>query len=77
MNAATWLDGAVAGFGAAAICAAFAFHDVSLSAGGGTASVAFNLAYPIGDVLLLAMVVAGTAILPGRTKALARRVAID
>jgi len=69
LNAATWLDGAVAAGGAAAICAAFAFHDVSLSAGGGTASVAVNLAYPIGDVLLLAMVVAGTAILPGRTKA--------
>jgi diguanylate cyclase (GGDEF)-like protein len=69
LSAATWLDGAVAGVGAAAICAAFAFHDVSLSAGGGAASVAVNLAYPIGDVLLLGMVVAGTAILPGRTKA--------
>jgi diguanylate cyclase len=69
LSAATWLDGAVAGIGAAAICATFAFHDVSLSAGGDTASVAVNLAYPIGDLLLLAMVVAGTAILPGRTKA--------
>jgi diguanylate cyclase len=69
LSAATWLDGAVAGVGAAAICAAFAFHDVSLSAGGDTASVAVNLAYPIGDVLLLGIVVAGTAILPGRTKA--------
>ena len=69
LSAATWLDGAVAGVGAAAICAAFAFHDVSLTAGGGTASVAVNLAYPIGDILLLAMVVAGTTILPGRTKA--------
>ena len=69
LSAATWLDGAVAGLGAAAICAAFAFHDVSLTAGGGPASVAVNLAYPIGDILLLAMVVAGTTILPGRTKA--------
>ena len=69
LSAATWLDGAVAGLGAAAICAAFAFHDVSLTAGGNAASVAINLAYPIGDVLLLAMVVAGTAILPGRNRA--------
>ncbi len=69
LSAATWLDGAVAGLGAAAICAAFAFHDVSLTAGGGAASVAVNLAYPIGDVLLLAIVVAGTAILPGRNRA--------
>ena len=66
---ATWLDGAVAGLGAAALCAAFVFAGVMRSAGGGTAAVATDLAYPIGDLLLLVMVVGGTAVLPGRRKA--------
>jgi diguanylate cyclase (GGDEF)-like protein len=66
-SVSTWLDGAIAGLGAAAVCAAFAFHSVLLDAGGSTLSVATNLAYPIGDVLLLVMVVGGTAIMPGRT----------
>jgi hypothetical protein len=55
---ATWLDGAVAGLGAAAICAAFAFV--------ASFKAPVNLVYPIGDVLLLALVVGGTAVLPGR-----------
>jgi diguanylate cyclase len=63
---ATWLDGAVAGLGAAAVCAAFAFHTIVLSIGAHPAAVAVNLVYPIGDVLLLALVVGGTAVLPGR-----------
>lgn len=62
---ATWLDGAVAGLGAAALCATFAFHSIEQLAGGGAATVATNLAYPLGDVLLLAMVVGGTALLSG------------
>jgi diguanylate cyclase (GGDEF)-like protein len=62
---ATWLDGAVAGLGAAALCAAFAFHSIAHVAGGGPAAVATNLAYPVGDVLLLAMVVGGSAVLSG------------
>jgi diguanylate cyclase len=68
---ATWLDGAIAGLGAAAVCAAFAFHAVFRSLGGDLAhvnplAVAVDLIYPIGDVLLLALVVGGTAILSGR-----------
>jgi diguanylate cyclase (GGDEF)-like protein len=63
---ATWLDGAIAGLGAAAVCAAFAFHAVFRSLGGDAFGVAVDLVYPIGDVLLLALVVGGTAILPGR-----------
>jgi diguanylate cyclase (GGDEF)-like protein len=62
----TWLDGAVAGLGAAAICAEFALTHLSHSLGGSTASVATNLAYPVGDLLLLALVVGGTTVLPGR-----------
>ena len=63
---ATWLDGAVAGLGAAALCAAFAFSSVLQSVGGSPLAVVTNLAYPIGDVLLLALAVGGTAILPMR-----------
>jgi diguanylate cyclase len=68
---ATWLDGAIAGLGAAAVCAAFAFDAVFRTLGGDAADVnAFgvvvDLIYPIGDVLLLALVVGGTAVLPGR-----------
>jgi diguanylate cyclase len=67
---ATWLDGAVAGLGAAALCAAFAFHSIARATGGGVAAVATNLAYPVGDVLLLAMVVGGSAVLSrGRGRA--------
>jgi diguanylate cyclase len=65
---ATWLDGAVAGLGGAALCAAFVFHAVEVSLGPtiSTLGVVVNLVYPIGDVLLFALVVGGTAILPGR-----------
>jgi len=66
---ATWLDGAIAGLGAAAFCAAFAFQAVVHSVGAAGLSapgVAVLLIYPIGDVLLLALVVGGTAVLPGR-----------
>jgi diguanylate cyclase len=62
---ATWLDGGIAGLGAAALCAAFAFESIERLAGGGGVSVATGLAYPIGDVLLLAMVVGGSAIVAG------------
>ena len=66
MGVTTWLDGAVAGLGAAALCACFAFNTVLHSVGGNAATVATDLAYPIGDVLLLILAVGGTAILPGR-----------
>ena len=65
----SWLDGGVAGLGAAALCAAFAFHSIVHTAGGSALGVATDLAYPIGDVLLLAVVVAATTLLSGRGKA--------
>ncbi|MGO9557640.1 MAG: putative bifunctional diguanylate cyclase/phosphodiesterase [Acidimicrobiales bacterium] len=68
LTAPSWLDGAVAGLGAAAVCAAFAFHNIIHSTGGHTLSAAVNVAYPIGDLLLLALVVGGTAVLPGRRR---------
>ncbi len=64
----TWLDGAVAGLGAAAVCACFAFNTILHTVGGGATpvAVATALAYPIGDVLLLILAVGGTAIMTGR-----------
>jgi diguanylate cyclase (GGDEF)-like protein len=62
-----WLDGVVAGFGAAAVCAAFAFHSILHAAGGSVAAAATNLAYPIGDLLLLSLVIGGTVLLAGRS----------
>ncbi|HEY5456999.1 MAG TPA: response regulator [Acidothermaceae bacterium] len=61
---ATSLDGLIAGLGAASISAAYVFHAV-VKAGGGTAlGSATNLAYPVGDLLLLALAVGGLTILP-------------
>ncbi|MDQ6849840.1 MAG: EAL domain-containing protein [Actinomycetota bacterium] len=65
----SWLDGAVAGLGAAAICAAFAFHSVLHVAGGGAIGAATNLAYPVADLLLLSLVVGGSTLMSGRRKA--------
>ena len=64
-----WLDGAVAGLGAAAVCAAFAFKAIEHSTGLGPLATAVNLAYPVGDVLLLLVVAAGTTVMAGRRKA--------
>ena len=61
-----WLDGLVAGLGAAALCAAFAFHDIVHAAGGSALSAATNLTYPVGDLLLLSLVIGGTVLLSGR-----------
>ena len=65
---ASWLDGAVAGFGAAALCATFAFSAVLHHDRGNATGVAVNLAYPVGDVLLLGLVVGGAAIVSGRRR---------
>ncbi len=69
LGLAAWLDGAVAGLGAAAVCAGFAFHSIAQVAGGSTSEVAVNLAYPIGDVMLLFLVIGAAAVLSGRNKA--------
>jgi diguanylate cyclase (GGDEF)-like protein len=61
-----WLDGLVAGLGAAALCAAFAFHTIVHAAGGSALSAATNLTYPVGDLLLLSLVIGGTVLLSGR-----------
>jgi diguanylate cyclase (GGDEF)-like protein len=69
LSTPTWLDGSVAGLGGAAVCAAFAFSAIVHTTGESPLGVAVNLAYPVGDVLLLLLVVGGTAILSGRRMA--------
>jgi EAL domain-containing protein (putative c-di-GMP-specific phosphodiesterase class I) len=69
LTAPDWLDGAIASAGTAAVCAAFLFDRVLRLAGGDAAATATNLAYPIGDVLLLSLVVGGSTVITGRRKA--------
>jgi diguanylate cyclase (GGDEF)-like protein len=66
LTSAMWLDGLAAGLGAAAVCACIVFPGLVASTGAEPATVATNLAYPIGDLLLLALAVGGSAIIPGR-----------
>jgi diguanylate cyclase (GGDEF)-like protein len=65
LSPAEWLDTIIAGSGAAAVCAAFAFNSIQLSAGYGPTTI-LNLAYPIGDVMLLGLVAAGFAVMSKR-----------
>lgn len=55
--AGVWLDGLIAGAGLAALGAAFVFESVQASATGSPAAVATELAYPICDLLLAALMV--------------------
>jgi diguanylate cyclase (GGDEF)-like protein len=65
----SWLDGAVASVGTASVCAAFVFERLLRLTGGNSAATATNLAYPIGDVLLLSLVMGGSTVMSGRRKA--------
>jgi EAL domain-containing protein (putative c-di-GMP-specific phosphodiesterase class I)/methyl-accepting chemotaxis protein len=64
----SWLDGAVASVGTAAVCAAFVFDRIVRLGGGDAAATATNLAYPIGDVLLLSLIMGGSTVMSGRRK---------
>jgi diguanylate cyclase (GGDEF)-like protein len=64
-----WLDGVVAGMGGAALCAVFAFHSIHHLTGGTSLSTAVNLAYPVGDLMLLLLAIGGTVLLSGRGSA--------
>jgi diguanylate cyclase (GGDEF)-like protein len=65
----SWLDGAVAGLGTASVFAAFVFERVLRLTAENSLATATNLAYPVGDVLLLSLVVGGSAVMSGRRKA--------
>ena len=64
LDAGLWLDGLVAALATTALGAAFAFRPVFDAATGGSISVATKLAYPLGDVVLLALL-GGAVVLSG------------
>jgi diguanylate cyclase (GGDEF)-like protein len=53
-----WLDGAITALAVAAFATAVAFQPILDATAGNTAAIATNLAYPIGDIALLTIVVA-------------------
>lgn len=65
-----WMDGAIAALGTAALGAAFVFDFVAEKATGSPIEVATTLAYPLGDIAMVSMVVGVVALTgwrPGRT----------
>jgi two-component system, cell cycle response regulator len=62
LNWRLWMDGAIAALGTAALGMAFIFDFVSEKATGTALQVATTLAYPLGDVTMLAMVVGVVAL---------------
>jgi two-component system cell cycle response regulator len=57
-SATKWLDGAIAATTSAAVIAAVAFEPIASAAGqGSAAAIATNFAYPVGDLILFAVVI--------------------
>ena len=70
INWRLWMDGAIAALGTAALGAAFVFDFVAEKATGSVIEVATTLAYPLGDVGMVALVIGVVALTgwrPGRT----------
>jgi methyl-accepting chemotaxis protein len=63
-TAANYLDGVVATLACAAAFAAFAFGVIQRAAGDDSVTVAWNLIYPVGDVLLMVLTLAAAALVP-------------
>jgi two-component system, cell cycle response regulator len=66
LDSRLWLDGVIAALTTAALSAAVVFGVVLASTGGDTAAVATNLAYPLGDMVLLGSVIGAMAAGRGR-----------
>ena len=64
LTAANYLDGVIATLVTSAALVAFAFHAIAAAAGGGNESVAINLVYPVGDLLLFGLTLFGLRLLP-------------
>lgn len=69
LTGAMWLDGAIAGTGAAALVAVFALDPVLRLTDGAFAEVVTNIAYPVADVLLIVVVVTAGYALAARDAA--------
>jgi diguanylate cyclase (GGDEF)-like protein len=70
LNWRLWMDGAIAALGTAALGAAFVFDYVAGKTEGSAIEIATTLAYPLGDIAMLAMVIGVVALTgwrPGRT----------
>ena len=70
LRSGLWLDGVIGAFAVAALGTAALLPAIVGALGGSPASVATNLAYPLADVILIALVVWGLALTgwrPGRT----------
>jgi diguanylate cyclase (GGDEF)-like protein len=65
-QASVWLDGLVSVLGAVALADAFALHLVLTVTGGAWSTVVTNLAYPIGDLMLISVCVAGARMIGSR-----------
>lgn len=68
-----WMDGVIAALGTAALGTAFVFDFVAERTGGSLLEEATTLAYPLGDILMLSLLVGVVALTrwrPGRTWAL-------
>jgi diguanylate cyclase (GGDEF)-like protein len=61
LDSRLWLDGIVAALTTGAVSAALVFGALQVSTGGDPAAVATNLAYPLGDMILLASVIGAMA----------------
>lgn len=73
LSSSVWLDGVIAMLAVAAVGTAFVIPSLVAGTSGDAATVATNLAYPLGDLLLIALVVGGFALTswrPGRGWAL-------
>src|SRR5947209_17440331 len=68
-TAANYLDGVLATLTCAAAFAAFAFGVIQKAAGDDSVTVAWNLIYPVGDILLLLLTLAAAALLPAGRRA--------
>jgi len=69
ISSSAWLDGLIAMLAVGAIGTAFVIPTLVMDSSGGIAVVATNLAYPLGDLLLIALVLGGFALTswrPGR-----------
>lgn len=70
-QAGAWMDKIIAGLGVASIFAAYVVQSVLKAVGGVTLSSATSMAYPTGDLVLLALAVSGMAAVPkGRRQVL-------
>jgi two-component system, cell cycle response regulator len=70
LRMSVWLDGVIGGLAVAAVGTAVIFEAVLNATGGSPAAVATNLAYPLADLTLIALVVWSLAVTgwrPGRT----------